>query len=90
MFKLLKRNTGNAGTSKENNCPSDFFTNQLLRNFSCSEKFNKIPKKTSMVVYFELVLAIKTSPRTAAFEIIWESRRNGFLCYRYSRSKLLE
>ena len=43
MFKLLKRNTGNAGTSKENNCPSDFFTNQLLRNFSCSEKFNKIP-----------------------------------------------
>ena len=53
MFKLLKWNTGNAGTSKENNCPSDLFTNQLLRNFSCSEKLKKNPKKTSMVVYFE-------------------------------------
>ena len=69
MFKLLNWSAGNAGTSKENNCPSDFFTNQLLRNFSCSEKYKKIPKKTSMVVYFELILAIKTPPRTAAFEI---------------------
>ena len=90
MFKLLKWNTGNAGTSKENNCPSGFFTNQLLRNFSCSEKFKNISKKTSMVVYFELILAVKTPPRTAAFEIIWESRRDCFQCYRCSRSKLLE
>ena len=43
-----------------------------------------------MVVYFELILAVKTPPRTAAFEIIWESRRDGFQCYRCSRSKLLE
>ena len=27
MFKLLKLNTENAETSKENNCPPDFFTN---------------------------------------------------------------
>ena len=27
MFKLLKWNNGNAETSKENNCPSDAFTN---------------------------------------------------------------
>ena len=43
-----------------------------------------------MMVYFELILAIKTPPRPTAFEIIWENRRDGFLCYRCSRSKLLE
>ena len=43
-----------------------------------------------MMVYFDLILAKKTPSRTAAFEIIWESRRDGFLCYRCSRSKLLE
>ena len=44
-----------------------------------------------MVVYFALILTLKsTPPRTAAFEIIWESRRDGFLFYRCSRSKMLE
>ena len=33
-----------------------------------------------MVVHFDLILADKsTPPRTAAFEIIWESSRDGFL-----------
>ena len=41
MFKLLKWNTGNVGTSKENNSPSDFFTNRLPRNFSWSRKIQK-------------------------------------------------
>ena len=63
---------------------------KLPRNFSCSEKFKKNPKKRSMVVYFELILAIKTPLRTTAVEIIWESGRDDFLCYRCSRSKLLE
>ena len=31
-----------------------------------------------MVVYFGLILAKKTSPRPAGFEIIWESHQNGF------------
>ena len=39
-----------------------------------------------MVVYFELILAKKLHHG----RIIWESRRDGFLCYRCSRSKLLE
>ena len=43
------------------------------------------------MVYFALTLAKEnTPPRTAAFEIIWESRRDGFLFYRCSRSKMLE
>ena len=32
-----------------------------------------------MVVYFDLILAKKIRQRTAAFEIIWVSRRDGFL-----------
>ena len=43
-----------------------------------------------MAVCFDLILTKKIPPRTAAFEIIWESRRDGCLFYRYSRSKLLE
>ena len=44
-----------------------------------------------MVVYFDFILTNKSSPpRTAAFEIIWDSIRNGFLFYRWSRSKMLE
>ena len=43
-----------------------------------------------MVVYFDLILGKKALPWTAAFEIIWESRRDDFLFYRCSCSKLLE
>ena len=33
-----------------------------------------------MVVHFDLILADKSiPPRTAAYKIIWESRRDGFL-----------
>ena len=85
----------NAETSKENKCLSEVFTNHRrsspeILEFSCSEKFKNILRKTSMVVYFELILAKKTPSRTSAFEIIWEGRRDGFLFYRWSRSKLLE
>ena len=34
-----------------------------------------------MMVYFDLILAKKTPSRTAAFEIIWESRLDDFLFY---------
>ena len=58
---------------------------------SCSKKFKKIPWKTFVVVYFALILVLKsTPPETVGFEIIWESRRDGFLFYRYSCSKMLE
>ena len=96
MFKLLKWSTGNTEMSKENNV-LEVFTNYRgsvsypeILEFSCSEKFKNILRKTSMVVYFELILAKKTPSRTSAFEIIWEGRRDGFLFYRWSRSKLLE
>ena len=43
-------------------------------------KFQENPSKTFAVVYFDLTLAIKsTPPRKAAFDIIWESRRDGLL-----------
>ena len=67
-------------------------TEEVTQKFqnSCSEKFKKISWKTSMVVYFELILAKKTPPRTAASEIILESRHYGFLFYTCSHSKLLQ
>ena len=43
------------------------------------------------MVYFALSLANKSiPPRTTAFEIIWESRRDVFLFHRCSRSKMLQ
>ena len=80
---------------KINNCLSEVFTyteevTQKSQN-SCSEKFKKIPWKTSAVVNFSLNFTKNsTSSRTVVFEIIWESCRDGFLFYRCSRSKMLE
>ena len=72
---------------KENIRPSELFTN--YRGYKGSHpqileylfwKIQENPWKTSAVVHFDLILADKsTPPRTAAFEIIWESRRDGFL-----------
>ena len=45
--------------------------------------------ETSVVVYIDLILAKNTPPRTAAFEIIWERRRDGFLFFKCSDSKML-
>ena len=63
------------------------------RNFRIAvlKKFRKISWKTSAVVYFALIFAnYSTPPWTAAFKIIWESCRDGFLFYRCSCSKMLE
>ena len=67
MFKLLKWNIGDAETSKEK-VPSEFLQSSFtshresypeILEFSCSEKFKKILRKTSIVVYFKLILAKK-------------------------------
>ena len=58
---------------------------------NCSERFKEIPLKTSVVVYFTLILPKKSTPAwTAASEIIWESRPDGFLLCRCCRSKMLK
>ena len=62
----------NAETSKENKCLSEVFTNHRgsspeILEFSCSEKFKNILRKTSMVVYFELILAKKNSVTDVCF-----------------------
>ena len=67
-------------------------TGEVAQKFynSCSERFKEVPRKTSVVVYFILILPNKSTPSWAAASgIIWESRRDGLLC-RCSRSKMLE
>ena len=94
IFKLLKWHTGNTETSK-NNCPSEIFANYWgsypeILEFLFS-KIQEYPWETSVVVYFDLILTNKASPpRTAASLIIGQSRHDGFLFYRCSRSKMLE
>ena len=53
-------NIGNPETSKEK-VPSEVFIShrESYPEFSCSEKFKKILRKTSIVVYFKLILAKK-------------------------------
>ena len=56
-------NIGNPETSKEK-VPSEVFISHResypeILEFSCSEKFTKILRKTSIVVYFKLILAKK-------------------------------
>ena len=52
-------------------------------------KMQENSMETSVVVYIDLILAKNTPPRTAAFEIIWERRRDGFLFFKCSDSKML-
>ena len=53
--------------------------------------FKKIPWKTSLLVYFTLILANKSTPlRTAASEVIWQNLCDGFCSADVSRTKWLE
>ena len=87
MFKLLKWNTVNTENSKKENCPSELFTNYRGYKGSYTKileymfwKIQENPWKTFVVEHSDLILADKSTPsRTAPFEIIWESRRDGFL-----------
>ena len=48
---------------------------------NCSERFKEIPLKTSVVVYFTLILPKKSTPAwTAASDIIWEVVVMVFFC----------
>ena len=64
MFRNLKRNTGNTETSKK--WLSFKGLNKLQRSnreiLEQFQKFNKIPWKTYIVEYFDLILARETSP----------------------------
>ena len=79
-------------------------TRSFLQN-SCSEKFEKISRKTSVVVYsfwfyyqghstkdafFAIFSNIEEHLRAAASEIIQESSLNSFLFYRSSYSQELQ
>ena len=82
LKRQKKENKKTKRQKQKKNCPSEFFTNYRGSHPVILEylflKIQENPRKTSVIVSFDLILTIRALHLGRLLLIIWESRRNGF------------